>query len=523
MTRRLAPLLLITTLVASCTDAPIADDDALLDAPATPNQDALKGGLFHDFIDDSKLDAAGHPHGAEVFEGAERCAPTTGGAGDLGVSAQAGRDQPGVLCGASTRLLGDGTFALNVRAVMIDDAASKSAPAAQDPVLEIAVFDGEEQIATRTVSAADFGESGAERDLAVSFRHRGDRAVTFEVRWTGASSARLTYVEIFRATPRLVISPPSQPLDPADAMFEIELQDPPDDLSFEVHCDEQDRTETLAALLDTGAAEWVDTEFRTLVTVPAAQLFEGCASPSRVMVRAMSGGWARETSRVTYLAEPIPCGFPTRDDTAGAVRVLLTGFEPFPASSDRDNSSREAVDAYVAGPMPDEIVAMHAVLPVEYDAAPALVEDLISRCDPDIVVGFGQGRSAVDVETIAYNRKDSAAIAGGVPDNRGVVYGGEPIVEGGPAEHHTALPVDAILARLGELNIRANSSTDPGRYVCNNLFYAVMDVAQNTSRVGGFVHLPRIPNVGETERETLRQTVAAVVDATVDTFRASGE
>lgn len=502
-------------VVVGCSDT-AGEDRAIVDIPREQNEDAQPGGLFHDFVVDGKTDAAGHPVGAEVFEGGVRCEPTTGVDAKVGIAAEVGFDDAGVLCQAETSRLGDGTFALNARAMMT--ASSKSGPLAEDAtILEIAVYDLDgEELATRDVTAADFGEEASERDLAVTFRHRGDSPVRFEVRWTGAASARLTYVELFRSTPRLLISPASQPLELGGGpVFEISMQDPPNDLSFEVMCDDVDVSQTLTELLDSGDAEWTETDFRTVVRAPAEQLLANCATPTRVTVRAMAGQWERETSRVTYYDRPIPCEF--TDEGPSKTRILLTGFEPFPADSDRDNSSKEAVEAYATGELPEGVSVMRAILPVEYDSAAALLEDMIARCEPDVIVGFGQGRSVVDVEMTAYNRKDTAAVAGGVPDNRGLVYGGAPIVEGGPAERKTELPVETIISRLELMGIGARASNDPGRYICNNIFYATMNAIEATpEKTGGFVHLPRIPYVGEAEREQLRQTVATVVESTLD-------
>lgn len=500
-------------LLTSCADTQSDGEREIVDIPRQQNTDAQPGGLFHDFVIDGKTDAAGHPVGAEVFDGAERCEPTTGIDAKVGIAAEIGFDEAGILCQSETQRLGDGTFALNARALMM---ASKSNPSADSEILEITVFDLDgEEIATRSITAADFGEQGAEQDLAVTFRHRGDSAVRFEVRWTGNASARLTYVEVFRSTPRLVISPASQPLEISGGpTFEIEMQDPPDNLRFEVYCDEMDLSQRLVDLIESGDAFWTDTEFRTLVEAPADQLMADCPSPSRVTVRAMAGEWERNTSRVTYYAEPIPCEYV--GEATAETRILLTGFEPFPADSDRDNSSKEAVEAYANGALPAGVAVMRAILPVEYDSAAALLEDMIDRCEPDIVVGFGQGRSVVDIERTAYNRKDTAAVAGGVPDNRGFVYGGAPIVEDGPAEMTTELPIESILSKLDAAGINARESNDPGRYICNNIFYATMNSVAESDRLGGFVHLPRIPFVGDAEREELRQTVAAVVDSTLE-------
>jgi pyroglutamyl-peptidase len=128
------------------------------------------------------------------------------------------------------------------------------------------------------------------------------------------------------------------------------------------------------------------------------------------------------------------------------------------------------------------------------------------------VIGFGQGRSTVDVETTAYNRMDSSDIAGGAPDNRGVVRAGDPIAAGGPDELATGLPAAALVDALLDRGVDASESDDPGRYICNNLFYSIMRAVEGTDRVGGFVHLPYIARVDEDDRAMLQTVVATVLE-----------
>jgi pyroglutamyl-peptidase len=217
--------------------------------------------------------------------------------------------------------------------------------------------------------------------------------------------------------------------------------------------------------------------------------------------------WVRATSRITLYGQEAPCTF-----VPGTTRVLLTGFEPFPADSTRDNSSEQAVSAFDPSAVPG-ISLMRLTLPVEFDTAPDIVVSAIERCQPDIVVGFGQGRTEVDLETTAYNLKDSSEISGGVPDNRGVIPGSEPIVPEGPPERSSALPLDAIQSAIAARGIAVGPSDDPGRYVCNNLFYRITTATAGTGQLAGFVHLPRIASVGDEERAMLKTVVTEVVAA----------
>jgi pyroglutamyl-peptidase len=295
----------------------------------------------------------------------------------------------------------------------------------------------------------------------------------------------------------------------ADALLQLELTDPPGGVSFRAACGETDRTDALAALLADGTATQTTTDFRTFVSVPAAALLDGCALPTRLKVSAVTDSWVRETSRVTYRAAPPACAF----EGAGT-RVLLTGFEPFPADSSSDNVSEQAVQGFDPGAVAD-VTLMRLTLPVEYDTAAAWVNDVVDRCQPDVLVGFGQGRTAVDLETTAYNVKDTSEVSGGVPDNRGVIMGGEPVVEGGPDEVSSGLPLQRILDGLRNAGVEAGMSDDPGRYICNNVFYTMVRAAEGTPRVGGFVHLPRMVTVDEAAARQLQIVVETTVSEAV--------
>jgi pyroglutamyl-peptidase len=101
-------------------------------------------------------------------------------------------------------------------------------------------------------------------------------------------------------------------------------------------------------------------------------------------------------------------------------------------------------------------------------------------------------------------------VAGGVPDNLGTVAVGEPVLPGGPAERTTRLPKEQILQGLQDLEISAGASDDPGRYVCNNLFYRILDAA-GPGVVAGFIHLPHLYSIGAEEEQLLQKVVQTSV------------
>jgi pyroglutamyl-peptidase len=471
------------------------------DAAGQVPRDSREDGLFHDFMD-GKYDGAGHPIGANVYEAERDCNPASGRAEAEGWGLRPSRDRAGVLCSWSQADFGAGIYALNVRALV-----PTRAPGDQTPVLTLTVTsmqDGNRVVlAQRDVPASEFLAAGTYQNIPLRFTAPSD-SFAWEVSWPGKRQVRVDYFEVFRANRQLVLSPASGELTEG-ALLQFELTDPPTGATFRARCGETDRTDALDALLADGTATRTTTDFRTFVTVPAAALLEGCPLPSRLKVSAVTDSWVRETSRVTYREAPPACGF-----EGTGTRVLLTGFEPFPADSSSDNVSERAVQGFDPSAIAD-VTLMRLTLPVEYDTAAAWVSDVAERCQPDVLVGFGQGRTAVDLETTAYNVKDTSEVSGGVPDNRGVIMGGEPIVAGGPDEVASGLPLARILEGLRAAGVDAGMSDDPGRYICNSVFYTMVRAAEGTPRVGGFVHLPRMYTVDEAAQRQLQ----AIVETTV--------
>jgi pyroglutamyl-peptidase len=294
-----------------------------------------------------------------------------------------------------------------------------------------------------------------------------------------------------------------------NSSFLVDLVDPPEGATLRVRCGDQDLSATLESLIQTHEATRELGELSALLEAPAGKLLAGCTLPERVKVELLSGDWIRETSRVTYLDQDPPCSF-----TPGTRRVLLTGFEPFPADASSDNSSERAVLDFDASAV-QGISVMKLVLPVEWETAASMVARVIDRCHPDLVVSFGQGRSEVEVETTAYNEKDASELATGTPDNRGVLAESGPIKVGAPEKLPTRLPVYAIGAALRASGVAVGESDDPGRYICNNLFYSTRLKLESSTVPAGFIHLPRIYKVEAAERAMLQTVVRTAIEETL--------
>lgn len=168
------------------------------------------------------------------------------------------------------------------------------------------------------------------------------------------------------------------------------------------------------------------------------------------------------------------------------MRVLLTGFEPF--GKQTVNPSWEAVKAVSERPGKNILVKKFC-LPVEYDRCFTDLAGIMETLCPDAVICLGVAgrREAVTPEYVAVNIKDSP-----MADNAGRICVFEPIVEEGESALYTGLPLPEVLDVLHAAGVPAAPSFDAGTYVCNNLFYRLMDHIRHghKKRIGGFIHVP---------------------------------
>lgn len=171
--------------------------------------------------------------------------------------------------------------------------------------------------------------------------------------------------------------------------------------------------------------------------------------------------------------------------------VLVTGFEPF--GSHEVNPSAliaEAMDG--------------VVLPVSFARASEALRAAIDERNPDVVICFGlaDGDETVSVERFAHNLDEADAV-----DNEGANGSGAEIDPAGPLALRATLPVDEIVAALRGAEIPAAVSRDAGGYLCNHIFYVLMQ-ALKPGRTGGFVH---VPSLDALDRETQLRAAEIVV------------
>ncbi len=167
------------------------------------------------------------------------------------------------------------------------------------------------------------------------------------------------------------------------------------------------------------------------------------------------------------------------------MKILLTGFQPF--GGELQNPSAEAVSL-----VPDTIAGaevVKAVLPVSYAAAETMLISLLDTIRPALALCTGQagGRPVPMFEMLAVNIDESES-----PDNDGAVRCGTSVTDGGVQAYFSNLPVRAMTEGAHAAGLPCAVSWDAGRFVCNHVFYRLMEWIESGGNVaaGGFLHLP---------------------------------
>lgn len=136
-----------------------------------------------------------------------------------------------------------------------------------------------------------------------------------------------------------------------------------------------------------------------------------------------------------------------------------------------------------------QITVRAVALPVSYTRAWDVLRQALESVRPDVVIATGLKHTArgVMLERCATNQ-----ISNGRPDADGMTPPTGPIRDDGPAAYWTRLPLRSILHDFAHDGIPASLSSDAGTFVCNALFYRLLDwTAAQDHVLSGFVSLPR--------------------------------
>ncbi|MES2658363.1 MAG: pyroglutamyl-peptidase I [Verrucomicrobiota bacterium] len=163
--------------------------------------------------------------------------------------------------------------------------------------------------------------------------------------------------------------------------------------------------------------------------------------------------------------------------------ILVTAFGPF--AGRKENASSLALR---------ELKKAHSgirtrILPVDAVIAPVRLRQALRQIRPDglIMLGEAAGSKTIRLETTAWNELDFR-----IPDIAGRQIRSRPIRQDSPAMRLSTLPLKEFHALLDEAGHGISYSDDPGRYLCNQLFYVALDYLHHHAIdiPAGFIHLP---------------------------------
>ena len=195
------------------------------------------------------------------------------------------------------------------------------------------------------------------------------------------------------------------------------------------------------------------------------------------------------------------------------LRILITGFGPFPGAPFNPTAPLVARLARLRRPALGDVELSGHVFPVTYQAVDRELPKLLAKHRPQALLMFGlASRTAhVRIETRARN-----AVTTRWPDadqmraRKGSIAGGADAMMFGP---HTA----KLLRATDSTGVDARASRDAGSYLCNYLSWRAIETTRSDTGpyLTAFVHIPLIARDGAPQRKgaTHRITLDGLVDA----------
>ena len=163
--------------------------------------------------------------------------------------------------------------------------------------------------------------------------------------------------------------------------------------------------------------------------------------------------------------------------------VLVTAFGPF---GGRALNASSLVLLELRKTLPE---IRTRILPVDAVLAPSRLRQAILQIRPSALIMLGEagGSTSIRLETTAWNEKDFR-----IPDIAGRMPAALPVRAGASASMASTLPLQNIHDRMEKAGHPVSFSNDPGRYLCNQLFFTALDFLETNAMPipAGFIHLP---------------------------------
>lgn len=182
------------------------------------------------------------------------------------------------------------------------------------------------------------------------------------------------------------------------------------------------------------------------------------------------------------------------------MKVLISGFEPFGGKELNPTSLLVHSLAQREIEIPSGMTVDQILLPVTFEESFHLLQNRINEFNPDVVIAFGMAakRGAIELENVAVNKIDAD-----IKDNSGVQPKNEMINHAGAESYLSTLPLQGIEGALKSAGLPVKFSQSAGTYVCNYVFYRLMETNQDTLRLCGFIHVPQLPETAAPEEPSL--------------------
>lgn len=163
--------------------------------------------------------------------------------------------------------------------------------------------------------------------------------------------------------------------------------------------------------------------------------------------------------------------------------VLITGFGPFPGMPRNPTAALALRLARLRQPALADLRREALILPTEWQALETLKARLAAD-PPDgvLMLGIAGRRRALNVEIQAVNAARGLDAARRRPDRR--------ISPAGPPVRRFGSGAPALVHALRRSGLPAQTSRDAGRYLCNAVYFAALEMMAARDVPVVFVHLP---------------------------------
>jgi pyroglutamyl-peptidase len=199
--------------------------------------------------------------------------------------------------------------------------------------------------------------------------------------------------------------------------------------------------------------------------------------------------------------------------TTSPLRILITGFGPFPGAPFNPTMPLVARLLRLRRPALSEVALSGHIFPVTYKAVDRELPQLLTKHRPHALLMFGLATRTpyVRIETRARN---AVTLLWPDADHTRVRKGS--IADGADAKMFGPHTARLLRAALGT-GLDARASRDAGSYLCNYLSWRAIEATcvDDGPRLAAFVHVPPIARDGVSLRKgmTPRITLEQLVDA----------